>query len=196
MGEFTNKGCIRKFAAFRLFTSSLNCLFKHLSSSELKKKIFTINSAKEFEKIALEVFQFQSKENKVYRNYIEQLKINAEKVSSLSEIPFLPVEFFKYFEVITGNEKPEITFSSSGTTGSEQSRHYVSDSALYEESFRKCFELFYGDIKEYCILALLPSYLEREGSSLIYMVQDLIAESDYNNRVIFIFIMRKTFIKH
>ena len=145
------------------------------------EKIFSINSPKEFEGKAIEVFHFQALNNPVYKKYLELLKCNPELVISTSQIPFLPVEFFKSHDVLavqpqTSNLKPE-TFSSSGTTGARQSRHFVTDISVYEKSFRKGFELFYGPVKDYCVLALLPSYLEREGSSLVYMMDALIKDS-------------------
>jgi acyl-CoA synthetase (AMP-forming)/AMP-acid ligase II len=98
-------------------------------------------------------------------------------VNTIEKIPFLPIEFFKTHKIITGEQKEEIVFSSSGTTGPAQSRHYVTDVSIYQTSFRKGLELFYGDMKDHAIFALLPSYLEREGSSLIYMVNDMIKHS-------------------
>lgn len=151
-----------------------------MNSLEFKSSLFNIRSDADFERVTLSVFKYQATENKVYKNYLEQLKVDAGTINALTEIPFLPVEFFRYFDVISGVESPKITFASSGTTGMEQSHHYVVDPLIYEKSFRKGFEHFYGDIKEYCILALLPSYLEREGSSLIYMVKDLIERSEHS----------------
>lgn len=130
----------------------------------------------------MDVFRYQATENEVYRQYIEALKVNIDKITQLEQIPFLPIEFFKTHEIIT-NCKLQIAdckiFTSSGTTGSIQSKHYVSDISVYEKSYRKGFEHFYGNTEEYCILALLPSYLEREGSSLIYMMDDLIKKSKH-----------------
>jgi hypothetical protein len=97
----------------------------------------------------------------------------------LKEIPFLPIQFFKSHKVLSSQKPIERTFSSSGTTGSITSKHYITDISFYEKSFRKGFEQFYGNIEDYVILALLPSYLEREGSSLIYMVDALIKQSNH-----------------
>lgn len=142
--------------------------------------VFSIRSQKEFEKKALEIFFLQAKHNPVYKKYAEQLGIVAESVKSVSKIPFLPIEFFKTQKVLTSansmQRMPRV-FQSSGTTGTERSKHYVQDISLYEKSFRRCFELFYGDIKKYAILALLPGYYENRDSSLIYMMQDLIKSS-------------------
>lgn len=152
-----------------------------VQSLKFEENIF--NSEIEFEKTALEIFRFQANENAVYKKYIEQLKINPEKINSISEIPFLPIQFFKIHDVITPPEtqypKPETIFISSGTTGNEPSKHYVTDLKIYEQSFLKCFELFYGNIEEYCLLALLPSYFERKDSSLIYMTDLLIKKTKH-----------------
>ncbi len=131
----------------------------------------------DFEKKALEMFYFQSVHNEVYRDFIGYLGVNPKKVTSLEQIPFLPISFFKTHQVTSFKGKEQQLFLSSATTGSVQSRHYVKDLALYEKSFRKGFEYFYGDIKDYVVLALLPAYLERKGSSLVYMVDDLIRKS-------------------
>lgn len=136
--------------------------------------IFAISSQKQFEKIALKVFRFQYENNLVYKQFCSFLETDVQKVKSLEQIPFLPIQFFKSHKVIS-NEKPvQETFTSSGTTGMKTSKHFVTDVSLYEESYRKGFSQFYGNIVDYVVLALLPSYLEREGSSLIYMVEDLI----------------------
>jgi len=98
-------------------------------------------------------------------------------VNTLEKIPFLPIECFKTEKVYCGHTTPQQIFTSSGTTGAQTSRHYVKDLSLYEQSFRKGFEHFYGNVGDYVVLALLPSYLERTGSSLITMVADLIERS-------------------
>lgn len=141
--------------------------------------IFSISTEEEFKKIALDIFRYQAAENQVYRNFIRALKINPAGVDTIEAIPFLPIDLFKTHTILCGsNTKPELVFTSSGTTGQIQSRHPVMDISLYEQSFRKGFELFYGDIQQYAVLALLPSYLEREGSSLIYMVDNLVKDSN------------------
>ena len=127
-----------------------------------------------FEKRALRLFKEQSRKCLPYHQYLKLLKIDIESISSLAEIPFLPIQFFKTHSIITNGKKPAISFISSGTTGMQHSQHLVADLSIYEYSFRTAFELFYGDIEKYRFLALLPSYLEREGSSLIYMCEDLI----------------------
>jgi len=141
--------------------------------------IFSISSSKQFEKIALKVFRFQYDNNVVYREFCQYLNIEKHDVKSLQQIPFLPIQFFKSHEVLSSEEKIQETFTSSGTTGMTTSRHLVTDITLYEESYRKAFSQFYGNIENYAVLALLPSYLDREGSSLIYMVDDLIKLSNH-----------------
>jgi hypothetical protein len=142
-----------------------------------KQQVFSINSTDEFNKAALQAFQYQAKNCAVYHQFISGLKIDIAGVNSVAQIPFLPIEFFKSHRVLSTNKPVELTFTSSGTTGITTSSHHVTDKTWYEDSFRRAFKLFYGDIKDYTILALLPSYLEREGSSLIYMVDDLIRQS-------------------
>lgn len=143
------------------------------------QQIFSISSKAEFEDLALEIFRFQYNNNQVYGRYCDHLKISPTKVSRLLEIPFLPISFFKTHHVVSTNQKPQTVFESSGTTQSTVSKHFVPEIGLYEKSFLKGFSTFYGPVEEYCILALLPSYLEREGSSLIYMVNELILRSGH-----------------
>ena len=120
------------------------------------------------------MFRFQYENNLVYREFCDFLKTDIQKVKSLEQIPFLPIQFFKSHKVVANENPIQETFTSSGTTGITTSKHFVTDVSLYEESYRKGFCQFYGNIEDYVVLALLPSYLEREGSSLIYMVEDLI----------------------
>ena len=140
--------------------------------------IFNITSGNEFKGQALAVFSRQFNHNRVYRSFCDLLNIHPSDVKELKDIPFIPIEFFKTHEMITGNHPAERVFTSSGTTGTATSRHFVTDVSLYEMSFRKGFEEFYENINDYVVLALLPSYLERTGSSLIYMVDDLIKSSE------------------
>jgi len=142
--------------------------------------ILNILSKREFDSLALDIFRFQYQNNMVYREFCDYLGKDAYKVTQLFEIPFLPISFFKSKEIISGTKIPETIFTSSGTTGSQTSKHLVSDIHLYEKSFRTTFSHFYGSISDYCILALLPSYLERDGSSLIYMVNDMIQKSGHS----------------
>ena len=142
-------------------------------------KIFSVQPGLEFEKLTIELFHFQYKENQVYHNYVKALGVNPESIRNLSDIPYLPISFFKTNEVISGNNgQYDDIFHSSTTTSGTPSRHFVKDIKVYKESFRKGFARFYVNIKEYCVLALLPSYLERDGSSLVYMVEDLIRQSN------------------
>ena len=136
--------------------------------------IFAISSQKQFEKTALKVFRFQNENNLVYREFCDFLKTDVQKVKSLEQIPFLPIQFFKSHSIVSNKNPILKTFTSSGTSGLITSKHFVTDVSLYETSYRQGFSQFYGNIEDYVILALLPSYLEREGSSLIYMVEDLI----------------------
>lgn len=141
--------------------------------------IFEITTHERFTALALELFQRQYEKNAVYRAYCDHLGIDATVVNAIHAIPFLPIQFFKSKTVITGDAKVESVFTSSGTTGSVPSKHYVTDLALYEQSFLHAFERFYGNIESFCVLALLPSYLERSGSSLIYMANRLIEKSNH-----------------
>ncbi len=143
--------------------------------------IFTIASQKQFEKIALKVFRFQHENNLVYREFCDLLKVDKGSVKSIKQIPFLPIQFFKSHNVLSTTNPVQETFTSSGTTGLLTSRHLVTDVSIYEESYRKAFASFYGNIEDYAVLALLPSYLEREGSSLLYMVDDLMELSNNPN---------------
>ncbi len=143
------------------------------------KKIFAIENESDFERLALEIFRYQAKNVLVYQNFLSHLKRNPDEVTNYQNIPFLPVEFYKSHEIIVKDKKSEIIFESSSTTGSTPSKHYVASKNLYEESFLNGFIAQYGEPKELCILALLPSYLERSGSSLVYMAEKLIHLSSH-----------------
>lgn len=130
-----------------------------------------------FDRIALELFQFQYLHNPVYHQFVNSIKVSPEKVDSITKIPFLPVQFFKNHAVKTTDFEPEIIFESSGTTQTGNSHHFVKNIELYKKIFTQCFRLFYGPENEWCILALLPSYLERKNSSLITMTEELIKNS-------------------
>lgn len=140
--------------------------------------IFSIQSKKEFEKTALKVFRIQYQNNKVYRRFCDLLNTGVSEVKTIDKIPFLPISFFKSEGVLSSEKPIEITFTSSGTTSQNTSSHFVTDVSVYEQSYLQGFAEFYGNIEDYTVLALLPSYLEREGSSLIYMVEDLIKKSN------------------
>jgi phenylacetate-coenzyme A ligase PaaK-like adenylate-forming protein len=145
------------------------------------EKIFSISSEQDFNKVALEVFRFQYENNSVYRKFSDLLKINPKQVDTIEKIPFLPIDLFKNHTVLSSKDKIQKTFTSSGTTGAKTSKHHVTDLSIYEQSFNLGFQQFYGNIKDYVVLALLPSYLEREGSSLIYMAQHLIEKSGHSD---------------
>ncbi|MEJ5992790.1 acyl transferase [Pedobacter sp. Du54] len=140
---------------------------------------FNLKDDAAFEKAALATFYHQAKNCKVYNQFIHHLGVNPNEITSYRKIPFLPINFFKSHEVVSNTAPPEIIFSSSGTGGQIQSKHLVTDIHLYERSFNQAFEQFYGSIKDTCLLALLPSYLERNGSSLIYMVDSLLKQSEH-----------------
>ena len=140
-------------------------------------EIFNIKNEKQFEQIALQAFAHQIKYNKVYADFCRLIKTDLNTVKSVKNIPFLPIQFFKSHHIIASQEPAEVIFTSSGTTGSQTSSHYVTDVSLYEQSFLASFKHHYGNIEDYTVLALLPSYLERSGSSLIYMVDRLIKDS-------------------
>ncbi len=143
------------------------------------ESLFKIKTEEDFNSMALSVFQFQHNNNPVYKEFCKHLKKDVSSVKHYTDIPFLPIQFFKSKKIIVNDAHPEVIFSSSGTTGSITSKHYVSNIQIYKKSYLKGFQHFYGDITNYCVLALLPSYLEREGSSLIYMAQDLIDKSNH-----------------
>lgn len=127
-----------------------------------------------FEDVALKVFSHQYSNCEPYKRYINYIGTDTESIKSIGDIPFLPVQFFKSEEIYCGPGKPEKIFTSSATTGMEPARHPVAELALYETSFINGFHIFYGNPSDYIILAMLPSYLEREGSSLVYMADTLI----------------------
>lgn len=149
-----------------------------IGSQYFKDRIFDISHKGEFDRLALELFRYQYQHNSVYHSYINHLGIDISAISEVDQIPFLPISFFKSHRVISGGKEEEVVFSSSGT-GGQQSLHYVADAALYNRTFTACFEAVYDSPEDWCILALLPSYMEREGSSLILMVDELIKRSGH-----------------
>lgn len=156
-------------------------LYKNFMSyfcGKMENQIFNIQSEQEFLKVSLAVFKHQFTNNKVYRSFCDLLYVHPSDVTTLEQIPFLPIQFFKTKELLSSTDAVQETFTSSGTTGSITSKHHVTDIKLYEESYLNGFAHFYGAIKEYTVLALLPNYLERKGSSLVYMVDDLIQKSE------------------
>jgi len=141
------------------------------------KELFSVSDQGSFEALSLEIFHYQVRKNEVYGRFVANLGLDIEHIKDFKNIPYLPIEFFKSQKIVCGDALPEAIFSSSGTSGMVQSQHLVNDVSIYVESYRKAFQLFYGDIKDYALLALLPSYQEREGSSLIYMIDDLLKQS-------------------
>ncbi len=144
-----------------------------------KTSILNLSSS-DFEKIALEIFAYQAEQNSLYKKYLSLLKTDLNKVNSLTDIPFLPIALFKSHKVICGKTPPQVIFTSSGTTGSTTSQHHVVDPRFYLDIALRGFASFYGEIADYCVLALLPAYLERKGSSLVYMAQEFITQSQYS----------------
>ena len=132
-----------------------------------------------FNDAVIEVFQYQYRNNEIYKCWCNTLHIDINKIYSAADIPFLPISFFKTHQVICGEFTTGTVFESSGTTQTGNSKHYVKDIAVYHKSFLKNFEQAYGDIKNWCILGLLPSYLERKNSSLVMMVDELIKLSGH-----------------
>lgn len=147
------------------------------SPREFTDLIFDNNA--DFDDLAYRLFKYQYQHNTLYRAYLEALGISGQDVGSAAAIPFLPISFFKTHEVKTGAFAPELVFESSGTTQTAQSRHLVKEAALYEQSFCRGFAFFYGAITDYVMIGLLPSYLERQHSSLVYMVNDLVVRSGH-----------------
>ena len=137
------------------------------------EQLFDFNISS-FEEKALAIFRFQALHNLVYKEYLELLRIDPNKIERLVDIPFLPIRFFKSHTVVTGPVEPELIFESSGTTGLQTSRHLVKDASVYRQSFLEGFDQFYGKPEDWCIIGLLPSYLERKHSSLVYMVEELV----------------------
>jgi phenylacetate-coenzyme A ligase PaaK-like adenylate-forming protein len=143
----------------------------------METSIFNIQNKQEFKALSLAVFKHQFKNNKVYRSFCDLLFVHPSSISTIEEIPFLPIQFFKSRKVLSSLDEIQETFTSSGTTGGSTSKHLVTNINLYKESYLKGFAHFYGNIEEYTVLALLPNYLERQGSSLVFMVADLIEKS-------------------
>ena len=149
-----------------------------VKNSSLVKKVFAINE-KDFQTIAIEVFQFQHAQNPVYRQYCDYLKIDPTQITTIQQIPFLPIGFFKSHIVAYQQQPSDLYFESSGTTGFVNSKHHIHDVSVYEKSFSKALEQFYGDVGKTCIIGLLPNYLERKHSSLVYMVDALVKNSSH-----------------
>jgi phenylacetate-coenzyme A ligase PaaK-like adenylate-forming protein len=144
-----------------------------------EKKIFSISNEDQFNELAIEIFRYQLKTNAVYHKYFSHLGLGLETINNVDQIPFLPIEMFREHMVITGNMTPSVIFESSGTTGQKSSKHYVVSEDIYRSSFLRSFTYHYGKSEDLCILALLPSYLERSNSSLVYMMNHLIERSKH-----------------
>jgi len=145
------------------------------------QRVLEIKSEEDFNQLALLAFRYQSEQIEAYGEYCQSLNVQPEAINHYRQIPFLPISFFKSHQIISKGKAVETTFTSSGTTGMQTSRHPVADLSVYVKSFEASFRLFYGDPRDYCILALLPAYLEREGSSLVYMADRLITMSQHPN---------------
>jgi hypothetical protein len=143
---------------------------------QLENEIFGIRTQADFERIALEVYRYQRVHVPVYKEYVDLL--NRPEPTKLSEIPFLPIAFFKSHAVIAEGFQPELLFKSSGTTGMQRSQHPVAFASMYERSFFPTYEAFSGPVKDQVIVALLPNYVEQGNSSLVYMVEKLVAETE------------------
>ena len=144
-----------------------------------RQRVFHVSDPDKFNALAMEMFYFQARNNPVYKAFLQHLNVVATDITTIDDIPYLPVGFFKTQQVVSRQSIPAVTFTSSGTTGSSPSRHVVADLKWYEESFHRGFQRVYGDVGQYCILALLPNYLERKGSSLVYMAEKLIRHSGH-----------------
>ncbi len=145
----------------------------------MQKKIFNIRSKERFVELAMATFKHQFNNNRVYRSFCDLFYVHPSDVTKVEDIPFLPIQFFKTKEILSSKDQIQKVFTSSGTTGSVTSKHHITNISWYEESYRKGFEKFYGGIEDFVVLALLPNYLERTGSSLIYMVADFIKKSNH-----------------
>ena len=145
------------------------------------ENIFKIKTIDDFESMAVKIFKYQFDNNKIYRSFCDLINKNPSDITNSNQIPFLPIKFFKSHIVLSSNQSIEKKFISSGTTNTNLSTHYITDLKLYESSFENSFKYFFGDIKEFTILALLPSYLENKNSSLIYMVDKLIKKTKKKN---------------
>lgn len=155
----------------------------------LENKIFDIAHSDDFNAVAQEIFSFQYQSNPTYQKFCDHLNIHPNSVQHFTEIPFMPIELFKNHRILSGLENAPLVFESSGTTGSTPSKHFVAKPQLYETSFLKAFQLFYGSPKDYRLLALLPNYLERQNSSLVYMVNKLILDSAHPDSGFFLYDM-------
>ncbi len=145
----------------------------------------------DFDRVCFDLLRFQYHNNLIYKQYVDALRVNITKIEHIHQIPFLPIRFFKTHDVVSTSFVPELCFESSGTTHTINSRHLVKQAGLYQKSFITCFEQFYGAAEDWCIIGLLPSYLERGQSSLVYMVQQLAQKSKHPNSGFYLYDFKK-----
>ena len=157
-----------------------------INNINIQEKIFSVD-IRNFEALVFEIFNIQYAQNPVYKEYVDYLKIIPSKIQNIQSIPFLPIEFFKTHEVKTGNWKEEHVFRSSGTTGQTNSQHFIKDLQLYEDSFVNGFEHFFGKTSHYQFVGLLPSYLERNDASLVYMIDGLMEKSGQKAKYFYLY---------
>lgn len=148
-----------------------------LDLNAYRKKIFEIYSKEDFNELVMELFHFQAEHLPIYNKYLQLIEVPYLEIKSPQDIPCLPIEFFKTNEVYLPGPMPQKVFRSSGTTGARRSSHHIRDLSLYKESYSCAFELAYGSARNWTILALLPSYVERDDASLIWMVKGLMEQS-------------------
>src|SRR6478752_9995482 len=159
-------------------------------NGEWHDKIFSVTESG-FRRLALEVFHFQYEANSVYNSYVNALRKTPSDVDEIEKIPFLPISFFKTDGIKTGKFNAEVIFKSSGTTQKINSQHHVKNVSIYIQSFTTAFKKIYGDLQEWCVLGLLPSYLEKGNSSLVYMVDDLIKQSQHPQSGFYLYDLEK-----
>jgi phenylacetate-coenzyme A ligase PaaK-like adenylate-forming protein len=162
---------------------------------DYQEKIFSIRNSQEFDNLTMEAFNFQFENVSVYQSYCNHLGLDPAKVQIPQQIPFLPIGFFKNHRLIADGLSSQLIFTSSGTTGSTNSRHYIASREIYHASLLKCFQSFYGNPSQYCILALLPSYLEKKESSLVYMVQRLMKISGNKDNGFYLYNLEELSVK-
>jgi len=160
-----------------------------------QNQIFKIKNEAQFNSVSLQVFEYQSKNNNTYRSYIEKLEVDISKIKHYKDIPFLPIDFFKTHKIISSDKEIKTVFRSSGTTGITTSEHHITDLKIYEESFLNIFKMFYGKSEQYTFLALLPSYSERNDSSLIYMTEKLMQISNKKDNGFYLYNHKELFEK-
>lgn len=161
-------------------------------SGEWNDKVFSV-TAPDFDRLALDTFAFQYTHNALYAQYADAVGRPPVKVNSIAEIPFLPIRFFKSHRVVSGCFVPEAVFESSGTTQTINSRHLVKSLDTYRQSFMEAFQLFYGPVSGWCVIGLLPSYLERSNSSLVVMADELIKQSGHADSGFYLYEHEKLF---